>query len=264
MPHPRRNGPATPRELGVRRIDAHTYVVAGSDVNWVIVRDGGAATLIDTGYPHDHDRVLASLAAVGVAPEEVVAVLVTHAHVDHLGAAERLRSRYGTPVLTHPEEVPHARRDFLDQVTLGAIAARAWRPAVLSWAVRAVRAGATVDVPVAEPRPFPRPGRLDLPGRPLPVHTPGHTRGHCSYLLPDSGVLVSGDALVTAHPTSRARGPQLLPGMFHADRDRALRSLAVIEALDSEWLLPGHGPALRISARAAVARARATSRPPGL
>ncbi|TDC80266.1 MBL fold metallo-hydrolase [Streptomyces hainanensis] len=240
----------------VRQVASDTFLVSGSDTNWVIVRDGDTATLIDSGYPADRDAVLASLAAVAVAPEAVAALLLTHAHADHLGAAQSLRTRYGTPVLAHPEEVPHARRDFLDQVSLGQVAARAWRPGVASWAVRALRAGATADVAVAEPRPFPAPGRLDLPGAPLPVHTPGHTRGHCCYLLPDRGVLVGGDALVTAHPTSRVAGPQLLPAMFHADRARALRSLTALETLPAELLLPGHGPALRTDVRTAVARAR--------
>ncbi|GAB2879393.1 MBL fold metallo-hydrolase [Streptomyces mayteni] len=245
----------------VREVGSDTFLVSGSDTNWVIVRDGDAATLIDSGYPADHDGVLASLAAVGVAPEGVAALLLTHAHVDHLGSAEALRTRYGTPVLAHPEEVPHARRDFLDQVSLGRIAARVWRRGVAPWAVRAIRAGATADVAVAEPRPFPAPGPLDLPGAPLPVHTPGHTRGHCCYLLADRGVLATGDALVTAHPTSRVTGPQLLPDMFHADRAGALRSLAALETLPAELLLPGHGPALRGDPRAAVARARESATP---
>jgi glyoxylase-like metal-dependent hydrolase (beta-lactamase superfamily II) len=76
----------------------------------------------------------------------------------------------------------------------------------------------------------------------VPVHTPGHTRGHVVFHLPDRGVLVSGDALVSGHATSRLRGPQLLPGMFHHESARAVASLDVLEALDADVLLPGHGP----------------------
>ncbi|GAA2440326.1 MBL fold metallo-hydrolase [Streptomyces glaucus] len=232
------------------------YLVTGSNTNWVIVKEGNSATLIDTGYPGDHDKVLASLASVGLAPGDVTAVLVTHAHNDHIGAAERLRSAHGTPVLMHPEEVPHARREFLQQVSVGRVLANAWRPGVLPWAVHAVRSGGTAHVPVAEPRPFPAPGPLDLPGAPVPVHTPGHTDGHCAYHLPGAGVLVSGDALVTAHPTSRASGPQLLPDMFHTDRERALGALARLEEVDADLVLPGHGPSHRGTVREAVSRAR--------
>lgn len=248
--------PNTPRDDGIVRVADHVHLVTGSDTNWVVVSDGDSAVLIDTGYPGDHDRLLASLAAVGVRPEAVTAVLITHAHNDHIGSAERLRSALGVPVLMHEAEVPHARRDFLDQVSVGQVLAQAWRPGVLPWAVHALRSGGTAHVPVTDPRPFPAPGALDLPGGPVPVHTPGHTEGHCAYHLPGSGILVSGDALVTAHPTSRVDGPQLLPGMFHADRARALDSLAAFDRIDAGILLPGHGPAHHGPVAAAADRAR--------
>ncbi|MFF9488170.1 MBL fold metallo-hydrolase [Streptomyces sp. NPDC014676] len=244
------------RDDDIVRLHDDVYLVSGSNTNWVIVKDGADVTLIDTGYPGDHGRLLASLAAVGVEPGGVRAVLITHAHNDHLGAAERLRSAHGTPVLMHEEEVPHARREFLHQVSVGQVLARAWRPGVLPWAVHAIRAGGTAHVPVTDPRPFPAPGPLDLPGAPVPVHTPGHTLGHSAYHLPGSGILVSGDALVTAHPTARGAGPQLLPGMFHTDRDRALESLSVLEGVDADVVLPGHGPVHHGSVQEAVTQAR--------
>lgn len=244
------------RDEDVVRVDSNVYAVSGSNTNWVIVVDGDNCTLIDSGYPGDRDAVLASLAAVGLSAHAVRAVLVTHAHNDHIGAAEHLRATYGVPVLMHEDEVPHARRDFLDQVSIGQILAQAWRPGVLPWAVHALRAGGTTHVPVREPRAFPAPGALDLPGAPVPVHTPGHTKGHCAYHLPGSGILVTGDALVTAHPTSRISGPQLLPDMFHAERSRALDSLAVIEGVDAGIILPGHGPVRHGTAREAAQKAR--------
>ncbi|MBG7700356.1 MBL fold metallo-hydrolase [Streptomyces sp. MC1] len=244
------------RDDDVVRVQDNVYAVSGSNTNWVIVKDGDSCTLIDTGYPGDRDAVLASLHAVGLNPRSVAAVLVTHAHNDHIGAAEHLRAAYDVPVLMHHEEVPHARRDFLDQVSVGQVLAQAWRPGVLPWAVHALRAGGTTHVPVREPQAFPVPGALDLPGAPTPVHTPGHTKGHCAYHLPGSGILISGDALVTAHPTSRISGPQLLPDMFHTDRARALDSLAALEAIDADTVLPGHGPVHHGS----VAKAALTAR----
>ncbi|MFF6998225.1 MBL fold metallo-hydrolase [Streptomyces sp. NPDC008313] len=247
------------RDADIVRVGDDVYAVSGSNTNWVIVKDGDSCTLIDTGYPGDHDALLASLAAVGLAPGAVSAVLVTHAHNDHIGASERLRAGHGIPVLMHEDEVPHARRDFLHQVSVGQVLARAWRPGVVPWAVHALRSGGTAHIPVSEPRAFPAPGALDLPGAPVPVHTPGHTAGHCSYHLPAQGILVSGDALVTAHPTSRVTGPQLLPGMFHKDRARALDALTVLQDVDADTVLPGHGPVHHghVKAAAAVASERA-------
>lgn len=237
-------------------VGSDVYLVPGSSTNWVIVKDGDDATLIDTGYPRDRERLLASLAAVGVAPGAVTAVLITHAHNDHMGTAEHLRRTHGTPVLMHRAELPHARREFLHQVSVGQVLANGWRPGVLPWAVHALRAGGTAHIPVADPRPFPGEGPLDVPGAPLPVLTPGHTDGHCAFHLPESGILITGDALVSGHPTSRRRGPQLLPRMFHRDRARALDSLTALEKLDAGILLPGHGPVVRTAIGDAVEHAR--------
>jgi glyoxylase-like metal-dependent hydrolase (beta-lactamase superfamily II) len=246
--------------VDVQQIAGGTYLVHGSNTNWVILTEGDAATLIDTGYPGDRQRLLDSLTAVGSTPEAVVAVLITHAHNDHLGSAEYLRATYGTPVRLHEAEVPHARREFLHQVGVGRVLRNGWRPGVLPWAVHALRAGGTAHIPVAAPEPFPVAGPLDLPGRPVPVHTPGHTRGHTVFHLPDTGVVVSGDALVSGHPTSRIRGPQLLPDMFHHERAQALASLDVLEQLDADVTLPGHGPAHRGPLKQAARRARERAR----
>ncbi|MEU2912626.1 MBL fold metallo-hydrolase [Streptomyces massasporeus] len=240
----------------VQQIADGTFLVHGSNTNWVILTEGDAVTLVDTGYPGDREQLLASLAQVGSSPEAVTAVLVTHAHNDHLGSAEYLRATYGTPVRLHEAEVPHARREFLHQVSVGTVLRNGWRPGVLPWAVHALRSGGTTPVPVTAPQAFPAAGPLDLPGRPVPVHTPGHTDGHCAYHLPGTGVLISGDALVTGHPTSRIEGPQLLPDMFHHERPRALASLDVLAELEGELLLPGHGPVHRGTARGAALRAR--------
>ncbi|MEV0980128.1 MBL fold metallo-hydrolase [Streptomyces sp. NPDC049915] len=242
------------------RADVHqvadgTYLVHGSNTNWVILTDGDAVTLIDTGYPGDRQLVLDSLAQVGSSPEAVAAVLITHAHNDHLGSAEYLRAAHGTPVHLHEAEVPHARREFLQQVTVGEVLRNAWRPGVLPWMVHALRSGGTEQHPVTAPTAFPGTGPLDLPGRPVPVHTPGHTDGHCVFHLPEAGVLISGDALVSGHPTSRARGPQLLPDMFHHERARAVASLEIIRGLEADVLLPGHGPVHRGATTAAAQQA---------
>jgi len=244
------------RQDAIVEAAAGVHLVHGSNTNWVVLSDGDAVTLIDTGYPGDRQEVLASLDALGHSPEAVSAVLVTHAHNDHLGSAEYLSSTFGIPVLLHEAELPHARREFLHQVSVGQVMRQAWRPGVLPWAVHALKSGGKADVRMTRPEAFSQDGPLDLPGRPVPVHTPGHTAGHCVYHLPDAGILISGDALVSGHPTSRVRGPQLLHAMFDTERDSALVSLQRIEALAADVLLPGHGPVHRGPVRDAAQRAR--------
>lgn len=240
----------------VHQVTDGTYLVHGSHTNWVILKDGDALTLVDTGYPGDREQVLASLTEVGGSPESLAAVLLTHAHNDHLGSAEHLRSVYGTPVYLHAAEVPHSRREFLQQVSVGEVLRNVWRPGVLSWTVHVLRVGGTEQHPVTAPEPFPAEGPLDLPGAPLPVHTPGHTDGHAVFHLPKAGIVISGDALVSGHATSRVAGPQLLPGMFHHEHARALASLDIIEGLDADVLLPGHGPVHHGPVAAAARQAR--------
>ncbi|GGJ29652.1 MBL fold metallo-hydrolase [Streptomyces brasiliensis] len=240
----------------IHQVADGTYLVHGSHTNWVILTDGDAATLVDTGYPGDRRQVLDSLAAVGSSPEAVAAVLITHAHNDHLGSAEYLHRTHGTPVQLHPAEVPHARREFLQQVSVGAVLGNAWRPGVVPWLAHVLRVRGTEQHPVTDPTAFSGESPLDLPGRPVPVHTPGHTDGHTAFQLPDLGVVISGDALVSGHRTSRIEGPQLLLDMFHHDRTRALGSLDVFAALDGDILLPGHGPVHRGSVRRAAEQAR--------
>ncbi|MDD7920818.1 MBL fold metallo-hydrolase [Actinomycetospora callitridis] len=237
--------------MTVETVAAGVHLVRGSAVNWVLVVDGDDVTVIDGGYPGDAGALEASLAAVGREPGDVVAALVTHAHVDHVGGLAPLAARVGFPVLTGPAEVRHARREVVEQAGPADVARNAWRPRVLAWAVHAVRLGAlrAVTLPTATALEEP----LDLPGAPVPVPTPGHTSGHTAYLLPDAGVLVSGDALVTGHPTTARTGPQRLPSFFDHDPARAAVALDALAPLDAAVLLPGHGPAWRGTPEQAVA-----------
>jgi glyoxylase-like metal-dependent hydrolase (beta-lactamase superfamily II) len=98
-----------------------------------------------------------------------------------------------------------------------------------------------------------------LPGHPMAIPTPGHTSGHCSYVV--DGVLASGDALVTGHPLLRRSGPQLLPAVFSHNQDDCVRSLAALALLETEMLAPGHGNLWRGPIREATQQATALARP---
>jgi glyoxylase-like metal-dependent hydrolase (beta-lactamase superfamily II) len=73
-------------------------------------------------------------------------------------------------------------------------------------------------------------------------------------------VLITGDALVTAHPVARATGPQLCPPMFNHDEAAGLDSLHALAGLPADVVLPGHGPAYRGSPASAVELALAAHR----
>ena len=98
------------------------------------------------------------------------------------------------------------------------LAARAWQPRYLKWTFHIARAGALTRKGIPTAHALTEEVAAALPGTPMAIPTPGHTGGHCSYVV--DGVLVSGDALVTGHPVSTHRGPQLLPGLFNHDQPR--------------------------------------------
>lgn len=238
----------------VTEVAPGVHFVAGGAVNWVLLREGSDLTLVDTGYPGDTADVERAIRGIGCRPEDVRAILVTHAHVDHIGGLRHFHERYGTPVLMDPVEVPHARRDHLEQATPLDIVRNLHRPGVLGWSLGIARDGALADVAFQHALGFPATGGLDLPGRPVPVPTHGHTSGHTAYLLPSAGLVATGDALVTGHPVSRVEGPQLLPRVFrHGDDVAGLDGLA---GLDTDGFLPGHGPAWTGSLSEAVEAAR--------
>lgn len=229
------------------------HLVEGESVNWAVVTADSGATLIDAGYPGDRDDVLASLSTLGLGIEDVRAIVLTHAHIDHLGTAIWFAKTHGTPVFCHPDEVGHAKREYLEQASPLSVAVNLWRPGWAPWALHAIRKGATSREGIPTTRPLTADVAATLPGQPMAIPTPGHTGGHCSYVI--DGVLVSGDALVTGHPALRRCGPQLLPAMFSKNQADCEHSLAALALLETDLLAPGHGPLWRGPIQDAVAQA---------
>jgi len=241
----------------MRQVANGVWMGTGTSVNWMVVRDGGQLTLVDSGYPGDLGQLEASLAEVGHRPSDITAVLLTHAHVDHTGGLNALREHYGVPVFMHPEEVPLARGERREQATTWDVVSRSWRPRVATWGWQILRAGAMTHPVIGHARAWDADGALDLPGCPVPVPCSGHTSGHTAYLFVDRGVIATGDALVTGHPVSGKHTPHLLPGFFNTSTDEARAALARLAAVDADTIVPGHGPvwmgSLRLAADAAAA-----------
>lgn len=234
--------------------------VVGPRVAWQVLIDGDDVCLVDAGWPDDLELIDASLREMGRKPADVSAILLTHAHPDHLGAAEQLRRRHGCEVRAHTDEAAHARGQRREQVAALDLLVRLWRPSVLAFAGHIVRHGGLRAERVAEVRAFSEDaaegdGALDVAGHPVPVATPGHTSGHCAFHLPEQGVVLTGDALVTEDPVSRRQGPRLLPSFLHHDPVAVLESLQRLRPLEATTLLPGHGPPFHGPAGLAVTRA---------
>jgi glyoxylase-like metal-dependent hydrolase (beta-lactamase superfamily II) len=239
----------------LKAVTETVHLAQGGAVNWLLVTDDTGVMLIDAGYPGDRDDVLTSLRQLGYQAGDVRAILLTHAHIDHMGSAIWFAKTHDTPVYCHPDEVGHTKREYLEQASPVDVALRIWRPRWALWATHVVRNGGLIREGIPTAQPLTAEVAAELPGHPMAIPTPGHTGGHCSYLL--DGILASGDALVTGHPLLARRGPQLLPAVFSHDQDGCIRSLAALALLDTEVLLPGHGDLWRGPIRAATDEATA-------
>jgi glyoxylase-like metal-dependent hydrolase (beta-lactamase superfamily II) len=244
-----------------RQVADRVWNLGGGFVNFYAIEAGGRVTLVDTGVHGDWGKIVGRLGEIGRDVSDVEAVLLTHAHRDHTGTAERIRTSTGAEVRAHPDDVPyisHGGFAFVPGVpregllffgrgllTLAKIVFRN------TWAARGL-----AFQPVAEVEVLSDEETIDAPGRPTVYHAPGHTPGAIVIHLPERGVLFSGDVLVTVDVLTLDPGPRVSPRTFNFDHRRAVESLAVIEPLEAKTILPGHGDPWTEGTREAVAQAR--------
>ena len=209
-------------------------------VNWYVIEDGDKLTVLDAGFPRHWDQLPALLQGIGRTLQDVDAVLLTHHHPDHLGSAERIRADATARVLIHEADADEARSGGGNPPVVGMLTAMV-RPFFARYIVHIVRAGGARVPAVAEVTTFSDGERLDVPGAPRVIHTPGHTRGECILVLHDRNVVFTGDALVTLDTATGYVGPSLLTRPFVLDEAQALSSLSLIEATGVGTVLPGHG-----------------------
>ena len=65
---------------------------------------GETITLVDTGVAGSEDRIFDEIRAAGRDPAEIVLIVLTHSHPDHIGAARAIREKTRCSVAAHPAE----------------------------------------------------------------------------------------------------------------------------------------------------------------
>lgn len=193
----------------INRLEVRGYTVGPLQSNaYLLRRPGHPPVAIDPGHPDD--RLLEAIEDWG---GELAAVLLTHAHLDHVAGVPALLDAHPAPLYLHPDDRP-----LYDAAPDQAA----------SFGIR------LPDLP--EPDRALEPGAgLDVAGLALDVrHTPGHSPGHVIFRVED--VCFVGDCVFAG-----SIGRTDLPG---GDAETLLRSIRehILSLPPDTTLHPGHGP----------------------
>ncbi len=186
---------------GVFTLDGGEWEV---DNNVWVIGDDRQAVVIDAA--HDADAITAA-----VGDRQLLMVLCSHGHNDHVNAAPAVGRALDAPVALHPG----------DRVL--------WDMTHDTAPDRELADGQTIEI-----------GDVTL----TVLHTPGHAPGACCFHVPDLGVLFSGDTLFAGGPGATGRSYSDFPTIIESIRSRLL-------TLPRETrVLTGHGDSTTIGAEA--------------
>jgi hydroxyacylglutathione hydrolase len=176
--------------------------------------DSGAGVVVDPG--DEAARIALAVEQTGL---DVGSIIVTHAHIDHVGAVAALVDEYACPVLMHSEAEPMLKQLPTQAMMMGLKFGKV--PAV----DRHIGDGEVLEV-----------GELRLRS----LYTPGHAPGHLAFYVQDEDLVLSGDALFAG-----SVGRTDLPG---GSMEVLMRSIEerLLTLPDETRVFPGHGPQTEI------------------
>jgi hydroxyacylglutathione hydrolase len=189
-------------------------VEAGGAYAW-IVRTPTGAVLIDAGLDAQGTAILAELKSMGVAPDQVHAILITHGHPDHYAAAGLFQK---AQICLGSADIGMTRGDRTHYGTFAKIMSAIVPAPPAPAKVVALRGGEHLEFDGA---------RFTV------IATPGHSPGSVMYLSKD--VLFTGDSLMR-----KGGGVSVAPSLFSEDSAQNLASLKSLQGVAFEKIADGH------------------------
>ena len=146
-------------------------------------------------------------------------IVVTHAHIDHIAGAHRLKQLTGAPILYNQNDLPLIKMMDIQATWLGIPTPEVHAPDA------SLEHGQAIAI-------------TGLSGQIL--HTPGHTQGSACLYFPDHSLLLAGDTLFAG-----SVGRTDLPG---GNTRQLIRSIHdhLLTLPDEVAVIPGHGPRTNI------------------
>ncbi len=219
----------TPLGGDVYEIDTRMAGYSGITAGYLIL--GDRPCLVETGTSTSAPVVRDALSSLGVGPDDLATVVVTHIHLDHAGGVGDIANYYpSAEIVVHEKGARH----LADPSRLMASAKMVWGDKL------DVLFGTLAPTDAARIRALGDTGTIDLGnGRTLASHySPGHAKHHVGLLDSLTGDLYVGDAAGVYLPETGDLRPATPPPDF--DLDVALGSIALFTALKPQRLLFSH------------------------
>ena len=87
------------------------YAIGGPDISepsdcCIYMIDAGELVLIDSGAGDSFNQLIGNIKTLGFEPQRLKAIIVTHAHIDHIGALADFQQKYGVQLIAHELDAP--------------------------------------------------------------------------------------------------------------------------------------------------------------
>ena len=189
-----------------------------------LLEDGDASVMIDTGLIGETFFVRRLIRKLGLQPQSIKTILLTHGHLDHAGNLVRLKQWTGAKIYAHPNEQRHIDGTYPYQ------GVNKWcgHLEVMGRAVFNYRPAA-IDEFLTDGQTLPFWGGLRV------VHLPGHTIGHCGFFSERHNLLFSGD-MFASYFFNVHRPPAILNSV----PEQLPASAEKIRRLAPRWIVPCH------------------------